>query len=598
MLIRSSRTSNVWVRLGSSFRWLTIVALTLITLIGAYLRLHDLGAKTVAHVEMYVPGIRTPDGISIPEQRLTLKKVLTGTFSSDTHPPGYYVLMWCWTKSFGTSERAIRLPSALFGIGCIPLLFWLANLLHQRTAGWIAAMLLAVHGQNIFWSQVARMFTLVCFLGLIATILLIKLARCTKEPEFRRLGALYMLTVLAGLSSHIFFWALLGTHLLWTFLAAWSEREAFPRVAKMQVLTLILGSPLLAFAAYQNGNDLTILGRNPLLYAREFLQFSFLLPLAAGIGLEPLPGEPGKHSPYLLLALWLFFFLCLSLFAVGVASIKRSGARLLSETSEPSWAVWGVAALPATAAILVFIYLAKALVAVPNPTLRTTEIMVLLPTLILASGAVIQKYWKRLLNLAPSALIGLFGEQSLVLALAVVPFLSLAVICIFKPIFNARGLTLFAPYLLLVLAWGIVRVSRHRIAAILLVIILGFASYESWKGYSQLMLATSDYKTFAKLVAPQIETTDLVFVDHDWYATPIFYYLNTNWDRYVGKDFSRARQQNPRARIWVLVFENYEDGIPEDMRVALKGYVLGATVQGPHIRGELYFPTPASTENN
>jgi hypothetical protein len=42
---------------------------------------------------MYVPGIRMPQGISVPGQRMTLPSVLTGTFSSDTHPPGYYVLM-------------------------------------------------------------------------------------------------------------------------------------------------------------------------------------------------------------------------------------------------------------------------------------------------------------------------------------------------------------------------------------------------------------------------------------------------------------------------------------------------------------------------
>src|SRR5271166_6355923 len=51
--------------------WLTTVGLSLLVILGGFLRLYSLDAKSVTHVEMYVPGIHLPHGISVPEERLT-----------------------------------------------------------------------------------------------------------------------------------------------------------------------------------------------------------------------------------------------------------------------------------------------------------------------------------------------------------------------------------------------------------------------------------------------------------------------------------------------------------------------------------------------
>src|ERR1700756_4827376 len=117
-------------------RWITTAGLVLLVLLGGFLRLHNLDSKSISHVEMYVPGIRLPHGISVPEERLTLLKVVTSTLNSDTHPPAFYILMWGWTKVFGTSARSIRLPAALCGVACIPLVFWLGVLTRQTMACW------------------------------------------------------------------------------------------------------------------------------------------------------------------------------------------------------------------------------------------------------------------------------------------------------------------------------------------------------------------------------------------------------------------------------------------------------------------------------
>lgn len=569
-------------------RWITCVGLALIVIVGAWLRLSNLDEKSVTHVEMYVPGIQMPQGISVPGQRMTLPSVLTGTFSSDTHPPGYYLLMWAWTKCFGTNVWALRIPAVLLGVCCIPLIFWLGTLTGQRTAGWIAAALLAVHGHHVFWSQVARMFTLTCFLGLLATCLLLVIAIDSHAPRW--LGLLYVTVVLLGVCCHIFFWALLGTHICWTFLNAAAQRQDLPGAGKLQLFAMIVGSPLLAFAAYQNANELATLSNNALVYAREFLQFAFMFPLVGfSSGVYPLGSDaPLIDDPHLSLARWLFFALSLGLFAIGFASIRTPGEKLLRDTRGASTKAWLFGSGLGTLAILVFVFMAKRFLEHPNPTLRTTEMMTVLPALLAGFAFLLEKNWEKFSRwIRPLARIRfLVGEQALVLSLAVIPFVVLVAVSRFKPIFNARGMLLVSPYLLLVLTWGIVRVSRFRVAAVALFVVLGIAVYSGSKDYQHMSAGRADYRAFAAVLLPQIDKADIVFIHPSWYSTPAFYYLNSGWDRCVGQNYQAASKQARHARIWTLLF--YDETMPKQMAEALSDYQPLKTVEVPRARAVLY----------
>lgn len=571
-------------------RWIMFVGLGLIIIVAAWLRLSSLADKSVTHVEMYVPGIRMPQGISVPGERMTLASVLTGTFSSDTHPPGYYGLMWAWTKCFGTSVLALRLPSVLLGVACVPLLFWLGILTGQRNAGWIAAILLTVHGHHVFWSQVARMFTLVCFLGLLATCLLLVIAKECQAPKW--LGLLYILVVLLGVSCHIFFWALVGTHMLWTFLNASGQRQALPGVGKLQLFAVIVGSPLLAFAAYQNANELATLSNSAWIYGREFLQFAFLFPLVGfSSGVYPVNSDaPLVDDPHLSLARWLFFALSLGLFAIGLASVRTSGQRLLGDTRGVSSKAWLVGSGLATLAIVFFVFMAKRFLEHPNPTLRATEVMTVLPVMLALFAILLEENWTKFSRLMRPLAENRFvaGEQALVLSLAVVPFAVLVAVSQFKPIFNARGMLLVSPYLLLVLAWGIVQLSRFRVAAVVLLIVLGVGVYNGSKGYQHMSAGRANYQAFATALAPHIDKADLVFVHPSWYSTPIFYYLNSGRSHFVGKDYQAASRHNPHARVWAWLF--YDETMPKQMAEALFDYRPLQTIETPRARAVLYVP--------
>jgi hypothetical protein len=619
--------------------WPTLTGLALLILLGGFLRLYHLGDRTVTHVEMYVPGIRLPHGISYPEERLTLVKVLTSTLNSDTHPPAFYLLMWFWTKLFGTSTTAMRLPSALLGTACIPLVLWLGIMTRQSAAGWLAAALTAVNGHLVFWSQIARMFTLACCLGLLATILLLQIAK--QDRATRNLHLLYAAIMLLGLCTHIFFWLILAAHMYWTLATAWSQKVPLPGAARLQFLVLILGSPLLASSAYQTGNTLAALSSNVLVYAREYLQFGFAFPLMGySSGVFPDRGPvPLSDDPHLSLVRWLFFLLSLALFVIGAFSIRASDDRLLTASSGPSSKGWLVAAVAAALAIVLFVFVANTYARPPNPTLRTSERMIILPFLFALAAITIQRIWTPIAvrqndgnpngtaterrndvrrgrkptlpvgedlsrgaaapNVSPSrqpARHLLAADQALILILAVVPFAVLAVVSLFKPIFNARGLILVVPYLLLVLAAGVVRLARYPIPAAAVLLAIGVAHYSGLRAYSHVSAGRADYKSFAAALVPKVESSDLVFLNPEFFSTPLFYYITAHWDHIVGRNYELACRDNPRARIWALQFYNYEPQLRDSMAQALSNYHVIQTIDVPGGKAGLYVPNSPSAD--
>lgn len=97
-----------------------------------------------------------------------LKDLLFGFMSGDFNPPAHYLLMWFWVKIFGTSEIAMRLPSVLFGVGTVWLIYKIANLIRSDLAGrgqtFTAAAMAAVNGLLIYYSQESRAYAMTTFL--------------------------------------------------------------------------------------------------------------------------------------------------------------------------------------------------------------------------------------------------------------------------------------------------------------------------------------------------------------------------------------------------------------------------------------------------
>ena len=228
-----------------------VVTLAVILIIGAVLRLHDVDYRTLNHPEVYSPGIDLPWDLSNPNPRFSLAQTLKGTIAGEPHPPGYYILMLGWTKLFGSSILALRLPSVLFGVASILLVYVLARHIEDTLTALLAAAMLALNGLHLYLSQTARMYSMACFLGLLSTVILAILVKRGGPPL--TYCVLYVIVTVAGLATHVYFWPLFITQALWVFATDFRAQGSLLGLLRLQIFTFIVATPLIAIAVYQSG---------------------------------------------------------------------------------------------------------------------------------------------------------------------------------------------------------------------------------------------------------------------------------------------------------------------------------------------------------
>ena len=192
---------------------LTFVFALTIVLVSAVLRLVNLNFHSLDLDEsMSVWLAQKPTGELIAN---------TLNLAWDPHPPGYYLLLQGWMSVFGSGELAVRLLSALLGIGLVWLLYLVGARLFDPWVGLAAAGLGAVNPLLVWLAQEARMYTLVAVLTLGSLYCMV---RALDEHRWRWwLG--YALLALAGCYSHLFAVLLLPVAALYVLVRGWHRRE-------------------------------------------------------------------------------------------------------------------------------------------------------------------------------------------------------------------------------------------------------------------------------------------------------------------------------------------------------------------------------------
>jgi mannosyltransferase len=141
-------------------RW----GLAAIVIAGAALRLSTLDLQSYTHEEA-VTATRVLDG--------SLFDTLAALPDSESTPPLFYLLAWLWSVPFGTGEVALRSISALAGVATIPVVWLVARELASRRVALVAAGLVAASPMLIWYSQLARSYSLLvllCALSFLFTV--------------------------------------------------------------------------------------------------------------------------------------------------------------------------------------------------------------------------------------------------------------------------------------------------------------------------------------------------------------------------------------------------------------------------------------------
>ena len=221
-------------------RWWPLAALLLLA---AALRLSTLDLQSFWYDEAYVP---------VHTLHASLAATLRSVEHRENTPPLWYVLIWGWSRIFGTGEVALRLPSALAGIATVAVAWGIGQQLAGRRTAIATAALVATNPLLVWYSQEARAYGLFVFLAALAIWCWL---RADAEPTPRRLAA-FAASGAAALATHYFAVFLLVPMCLWLLRRRGRWRVVLPAVAAIGAV----GVALIPLALAQGGHGTQWIG--------------------------------------------------------------------------------------------------------------------------------------------------------------------------------------------------------------------------------------------------------------------------------------------------------------------------------------------------
>jgi 4-amino-4-deoxy-L-arabinose transferase-like glycosyltransferase len=150
------KNSRIFADLLPAWAWLVGIA--------AVLRLLNLGTENLWYDETFTARLVNLDW-----------SAMWTAIRGDVHPPLFYLIEALNVRLLGSSEFALRLPSAILGVVGVLLVYRLAlDLKFERSTAFLAGLFAAILPAALYYSQDARMYPLLAVFVLLATIAAIR----------------------------------------------------------------------------------------------------------------------------------------------------------------------------------------------------------------------------------------------------------------------------------------------------------------------------------------------------------------------------------------------------------------------------------------
>jgi uncharacterized membrane protein len=168
----------------------------LILLVGAIMRLWGIGSDfSFSNDELSALTRLQFDSFS--------ELIQLGITEGDMHPAGVQLFLYFWTKVFGISQFAVRLPFVICGIASLYLVYRIGKMWFNANAGLIAAAILCTLEYTILYSQIARPYAPGLFFSLLVVYFWTKLF-FDKQPPTIITYAAFALSVIACMYTHYY----------------------------------------------------------------------------------------------------------------------------------------------------------------------------------------------------------------------------------------------------------------------------------------------------------------------------------------------------------------------------------------------------------
>jgi len=186
-------------------------------------------------------GLWLDESITVKQASQSLVGVVQ-TIAEGVHPPLFHILVHLWMTVFGQSEIAVRSFSVLVGVAAIPVAYWAGTRLYDRRTGLIAMGAAALSPYLIWYSQEARMYSMLFLAGLLSTAFLALAVRDDRAGAWWG----FFLWTMVGVFTHYFFaFLIIGQVAFYVFGVVVRERR---RLAEAGLATADFRHPWRLFA--------------------------------------------------------------------------------------------------------------------------------------------------------------------------------------------------------------------------------------------------------------------------------------------------------------------------------------------------------------
>ena len=135
-------------------------------------------------------GLWLDEVTSVFEAREPYLAMLRTLRTADVHPPLYFSILWVTIRLLGSGQLAVRIPSIIAGALVVPSLYLLGKEAYDRRTGIVAAVIGSVAPLMVWYSQEARMYSMMTLFGVLA---LWAQLRVLRTPERAFAWAVYAL---------------------------------------------------------------------------------------------------------------------------------------------------------------------------------------------------------------------------------------------------------------------------------------------------------------------------------------------------------------------------------------------------------------------
>lgn len=173
------------------------------TIVGLALRLATIDTR----------GLWLDEALTVRQAKQSIPEIIA-SLSGGVHPPFFHILMHYWVSLVGTAEAPVRVFALIFGVASIPVAYWVGMRMFDLRVARISAGLLALWPYHIWYSQEARMYSMLMFFGLLSVGCLYM---AMERGGFWRWTAFWFVTTLGAFVHYFFLFLIFGEALYFIF---------------------------------------------------------------------------------------------------------------------------------------------------------------------------------------------------------------------------------------------------------------------------------------------------------------------------------------------------------------------------------------------